>query len=123
MPFQYILANLLAQNERTVGTLFLDPSGETIDLACSDFTPYQMRVLGAYLGIQLRQMNRVLEDNALGEPSLLHIEQENLHIYAATLPEHYYLVLVQRPPARVAETRRRLAEAAKLLEAELFRQG
>lgn len=120
MPFQYILANLLANNDRAVGVLFLDPSGETIDLACSEFTPYQMRILGAYLGIQLRQVDRVLEDNSLGEPALLHIEQENLHVYAAVLAESYYLVLVQRPPARVAETHRRLAEAAELLQAQLF---
>lgn len=122
MPFHYILANLLANNDHAVGALFLDPSGETIDLACSEFTPYQMRIVGAYLGIQLRQMERILRDNFLGDPSLLHIEQENLHIYAATLPEDYYLVLVQRPPAKVAETHRRLAEAAELLQVQLFAQ-
>lgn len=121
MPFHYILGNLLANNEGAVGAMFLDPGGETIDLAVSaDFTPYQMRILGAYLGIQLRQMHHVLEDNRLGEPALLHVEQDNLHIYASTLPDGYYLVLVQRPPARVAQTRRRLAEAAGLLEVELF---
>jgi hypothetical protein len=120
MPFHYILANLLANNDRAVGALFLDPSGETIDLACSEFTPYEMRVLGAYLGIQLRQIDRLLQANWLGEPKLLHIDQENLQIYAATLPDAYYLVLVQRPPARVAETRRQLARAAELIQVELF---
>ena len=33
MPFQYVLANLLAKNEGAVGVLFLDDSGETIDLS------------------------------------------------------------------------------------------
>ena len=41
MPFHYILANLIANNEGSVGALFLDPTGETIDLACTEITPYQ----------------------------------------------------------------------------------
>lgn len=54
MPFQYILANLLAHNDGAVGVLFLDDTGETVDFACSDYSPYQMRVVGAYVGIYLR---------------------------------------------------------------------
>ena len=48
--FQYVLANLIANNDHALGALFLDGSGETVDLACSDFSPYEMRVIGAYLG-------------------------------------------------------------------------
>jgi hypothetical protein len=47
MVFQFILANLLANNDRAVGVLFLDGTGETVDLACSEFTPYDMRIVGA----------------------------------------------------------------------------
>lgn len=120
MPFHYILANLLANNERAVGALFLDPSGETIDLACTEFTPYEMRVLGAYLGIHLRQTEQVLESSGLGEATLLHLEHENLHIYAVPLPDEYYMVLVQRPPVVVAQARRQLWDAAKQIRVELF---
>ena len=63
MPFQYILANLLAQNDGAIGALFLDESGETIDLACADLTPFQLRIVGAYVGIYLRQMERVMGDS------------------------------------------------------------
>lgn len=120
MPYQYILANLLANVDGAVGVLFLDDSGETVDLSCSEYTPYQMRVLGAYLGIYMRQIHKVLEGNRLGEPRMIHVQKDTLHIYAAPLPEGYYLVLVQRQPAVVASAERALESAAKELEQHLF---
>lgn len=120
MPYQYILANLLAKADGAVGVLFLDDSGETVDLACSDYTPYQMRVLGAYLGIYMRQLRKVTEGNNLGAPQLIHIEKDALHVYAAPLPEGYYLVLVQPQPALVARATRALHEAAEELTRHLF---
>ena len=119
MPFQYILANLLAKSH-AVGVLFLANTGETVDVSCSDFTPYEMRVLGAYLGIYLRQMATSLEEWRMGEPTLVHIEKERLHIYAQPLPEGYYLVLVQRRPAMVGKTRLLMRAAADQLVATLF---
>jgi len=120
MAYQYILANLLAKADDAVGVLFLDDSGETVDLACSEFTPYQMRVLGAYLGIYMRQLRKVTEGNNLGVPELIHIEKEALHVYAAPLPDGYYLVLVQRQPALVATAQRALTDAARELTRSLF---
>ncbi|HXO20747.1 MAG TPA: hypothetical protein VOA87_12590 [Thermoanaerobaculia bacterium] len=120
MVFQYILANLLANNEGAVGVLFLDGSGETVDLACSEFTPYQMRVLGAYLGIYLRRLEKVLANNDLGRPRLIHIEKQTVHIYAMPLPDGYYLGLVQRHPALVARARLSMEDAVSQLQRELF---
>lgn len=120
MPYQYILANLLANVDGAVGVLFLDDSGETVDLSCSEYTPYQMRVLGAYLGIYMRQLEKVLEGNRLGEPRRIHVHKDALHIYAQPLPEGYYLVLVQRQPALVAAAERALESAAHELEHNLF---
>ena len=51
---------------------------------------------------------------------MIHIEKEKLHIYATPLPDEYYLVLVQRPPAVVAHAQRCLVRAAKELERTLF---
>lgn len=120
MAFEYVLANLLADNDQALGALFLDGTGETVDLACSEFTPYQMRVVGAYLGIYLRQLERLLANNDLGEPRMIHIEKEALHIYAMPLPDGYYLALVQRHPALVARARATMEEAVKQLTQELF---
>lgn len=121
MPFQYILANLLAQNDGSVGVLFLDGDGETVDLACSEYTPYQMKVVGAYLGIYLRQIGALVKEQSAGTVDLIHLERERAHIHAIPLPDGYYLVLVQRPPAMVARARETLREAARQLEVALFR--
>jgi len=120
MPFQYILANLLARNEGAVGVLFLDGSGETVDMACAESSPYQMRIVGAYFGIYLRQLERFLVDCRLGEPRRIHIERAGLHLHAMALPDGYYLVLVQRQPSLVAQARATLAEASEQLVRTLF---
>lgn len=120
MPFRYVLANLLANNENAVGALFLDPSGETIELSCTEISPYQLRILGAYLGIHLRQVERILSSNWLGEPTVVQFEQDDLLIHAVPMPDGYYLVLVQRPPVRTALARRELQSAARMLAGEAF---
>jgi hypothetical protein len=120
MAFEFILANLLANNERAVGVLFLDGTGETVDLACSEFTPYQMRVVGAYLGIYLRRLEKVLTSNELGVTRMIHIEKQSIHIYAMPLSDGYYLGLVQRQPALVAKARQTLEKAVEQLKEELF---
>lgn len=120
MPFQYVLANLLAQNEGAVGVLFLDDTGETVDFACSEFSPYQMRVVGAYVGIYLRQTERFLSSATLGGARFLHVEKDNLHLYTMPLPDSYYLVLVQRRPALTAIARRTMEDACEQLQRALF---
>lgn len=118
--FQYVLANLLANNDQALGALFLDDNGETVDLACAGYTPYQMRVVGAYLGIYLRQLEKVLATTEAGQTRLIHIEKKAVHIYAMPLPDGYYLVLVQSHPALVARARATMSEAAAQLTRELF---
>ncbi|MEZ5313927.1 MAG: hypothetical protein R2862_09905 [Thermoanaerobaculia bacterium] len=120
MAFEYVLANLLAQNDNAVGVLFLDDTGETVDFACSDFSPYQMRVVGAYVGIYLRQTEKFLASTDLGSPQFLHVEKDNLHLYTMPLPDGYYLVLVQRRPALTAKARRTMEDACSQLQSELF---
>ncbi|HEX3554819.1 MAG: hypothetical protein JF614_17835 [Acidobacteria bacterium] len=121
MVFQYVLANLLAHNDHALGALFLDGTGETVDLACgTDFSPYEMRVIGAYLGIYLRQLERLLASNDLGEARMIHIEKKALHIYVVPLPEGYHLALVQGHPAMVAHARETMALAVEQLRQELF---
>jgi hypothetical protein len=120
MPFQYILTDLLAQNEGAVGALFLDDAGETIDYACTDSNPMDMRLLGAYVGIYLRQLRRFLEPGVFGTLGTVHIESSELHVFAVPLEDGYYLVVAQRSPTLSARTRRQVDRAAKLLVRELF---
>ena len=118
--FQYVLANLLANNKDALGAIFLDGTGETVDLACADFSPHEMKVVGAYLGIYIRHFERLLTSNALGELKVLHIEKHGIHIYVVPLPDGYSLALVQKHPALVAQARASLTEAVAQLTHELF---
>jgi hypothetical protein len=120
MAFHYILGNLLANNDRAAGVLFLDGNGEAVDFACAAYTPHDLRVLGAYLGIYLRQLDRFLAGNAMGSPRLIHIERKAAHIYAIPLPDGYCLALVQHQPGLVAHARQSLLDAAEQLRRELF---
>ncbi len=123
MPFQYTLANLLADNDGAIAVLFVDETGETVDLATADFTHFDMKVLGAYMGIYLRQMTDLLEGMELGTPQFLHIERESLHLYAVPLPDGYFLALVQRRPALVARARATLERARVEIAREIFGEG
>lgn len=121
MPFQYVLANLLADHPDAIGAIFLDDGGETVDFACAEGTPYEMRLLGAYLGIYLRQVGAIADAAELGRIRWLHVERRHRHLHVAVLPDDYYLVLVQRCPAQVASARESLQRAARQIAAEVFR--
>jgi len=123
MPFQYILANLLAKNDGAMAVLFVDEIGETVDLACSEFTPYDMRVLGAYVGIYQRQFSEMLSTTDYGEFEMLHIEKDTIHLYTTSLPDGYSLVLVQRRPGLVARARETLRAARAEISREIFGQS
>lgn len=123
MPFEYVLRDLLARTDQGVGALFLDESGEAVDVACSDLTPTQLRIIGAYLGIYLRQLRRLAELTEVGETQLLHVAQDELSIFAVPLPEDYCLALIQRRPALVAPALRSLEEAREMISAQLFSHG
>jgi hypothetical protein len=110
--FHYVLANLLANNKDALGAIFLDGTGETVDLACADFSPHEMKVVGAYLGIYIRHFDRLLTGNDLGGLKVL--------IYVVPLPDGYSLALVQKHPALVAQARASLGKAVEQLTNELF---
>lgn len=120
MSFDAVLHDLLARNDRAAGALFLDAGGETVGYACAAITPYELRVLGAYLGIYLRQLDRLFASYELGEPRLIHIAQEAAHIYAIPLPDGYCLALVQHQPGLFAQARASLLDAAEQLRQEIF---
>ena len=120
MPFQYVLANLLAAHPDALGVIFLDDAGETIDLASVEYPPFDLQVLGAYLGIYLRQLGELTERSDAGSPRFVHIELANAHLYITALPDGYYLAMVQRSRGIPAATTRSLNHAAEELRREVF---
>jgi hypothetical protein len=120
MPFQYVLANLLAESSNAVAVMFMDDAGETVELATSEYTPFDVQVVGAYLGIYLRQTHAAFDAAGLGPPEAMHIQHRYLHIHLRPLPEGYFLALVHRGGGPVARDRQRVERAAGQLTAELF---
>lgn len=118
--FKTVLTNLLDANKDALGVLFLDGTGETVELACADFSPDDMKIVGAYLGIYLRRFEKLLAGNGLGELKVVHIEKRGLHIFMAPMPDEYCLALVQKHPALVAQARASLGVAVEQLKHELF---
>ena len=120
MPFQYILANLLGASPHAVAVMFLDDAGETVDLATSEYQPFDVQIVGAYLGIYLRQMQAALESTAIGAPEAMQIEHQNLNIHLRTLPDGYYLALVTKKGGLAGRARHQVERAARQLTSELF---
>jgi hypothetical protein len=123
MAYEYVLADLLSKNEGALGVLFLDDRGETVDMACADSSPYQMKIVGAYLGIYLRQVEEFLRSSGSGGTRWLHVEKDAVHYYVVPLPDGYSVILVQRAPALSAHARRTLEAARDSLYRELFATG
>jgi hypothetical protein len=79
-----------------------------------------MKIMGAYMGIYLRQMEALAERLDAGVPDVMHIEKDKIHLFTAQLPDGYHLILVQRRPAVVAISRRTLLQARDEIAREIF---
>lgn len=120
MPFHYILNDLIAGVEGAEAVVFIDEEGEAVDAVTRELEPGTVRLTGAYLGIALRQVERTLGDAGLGSPQVIQVVRGRHNLYLATLPEGYFLALLQRRPAVAGRARARLAKAAAGLAEAVF---
>ncbi len=120
MPFQYVLADLLAKVPGAVAVVFIDDSGETIEVATTGYSPEELKMFVAYFGIGLRQARALLEPTQLGAPELIHLRHKKMNVHAICLPDGYFLVLLQSSPALTGLARRHMRSAVADLERELF---
>lgn len=119
MPYQYILANLLAEVDEALGVVFVDEEGETIDVAARN-ADVDLRVTGAYLGIYAQRVVSLAEQLDLGRPSVLYIERQGMTLVACILSGGYSLAIVQDGSHGVGRSSRSLLEAASDLEREVL---
>lgn len=120
MPFHYVLADLLAKVPGARAVVFIDDSGETVDLATTGHSPEELKVMGAYFGIGLRQARNLLEPTTLGGPDSISLRHGAVYVHANCLSDGYFLVLLQSLPASTGIARRRMQGAVADLERELF---
>ena len=120
MPYEYILADLLAEAEDALGVVFVDDEGETVDVASRRLSREELRTVGAYLGIYVRRAVSLAAASRLGRPRLLIVERDSIQVLASALSGGYCLALVQNRPAGVGRAARALRRAAADLEREVL---
>lgn len=120
MPYQYILANLLADVDDALGIVFVDDEGEIVDVAVKRSTDIDLKVTGAYLGIYVRRVVSLAKETELGRPEVLFIERPGLAILASVLSGGYSLGVVQDSGRGVGRSARSLRRAAADLEREVL---
>ena len=118
MAFQKILGKLVTDSGAE-GALFLDESGEMVDLSSDGMNPHDVRLLGAYMGIYQRQLTRFLDEPTYGELQEFSVESRRRFLFCRPLVDGYSVVLVQRAPALKGRTRRALERAAEELIEEI----
>ncbi|REJ77124.1 MAG: hypothetical protein DWQ36_17880 [Acidobacteria bacterium] len=116
--FQEILRDLV-ESSGAEGALFLDESGEMIELSCDGMNPHDVRLLGAYMGIYLRQLQRFLDEPTYGELQDFLVESRRRFLFCRPLVDGYSVVLVQSAPALRNRTRHALRVAAQRLIEEM----
>ena len=120
MPYQYILANLLADVDDVDGVLFVDDEGETVDVAGRPDGELDLKIQGAYLGIYVQRVVSLAEEQVLGRPRVLFIERPGLTLVARALSGGYCLGLIQRSSRSVGRLVHSLERAAADLEREVL---
>lgn len=118
MTFQDILRELV-EAAGAEGALFLDESGEMVDLACDGMNPHDVRLLGAYMGIYLKQIGRFLDEPTYGPLEEFVVESRRRFLFCRPLVEGYSVVLVQQAPNLRGRTRHAMRRAADKLIAEM----
>jgi len=97
LPFRDILLGLLQTTEGSLGALFLDWEGETVEVITErplDADDHDLRVIGAYQGIFRTQLHKVCEALGAGRPHRLKMEFARTKVLTTDLTDGYYLVLV-----------------------------
>ncbi len=119
--FYQILDDLIIADRATCA-IFVDDSGETVDLAMASSAEdaEEMRLLAAYAGIYLRQTSRFCAAEKVGTVSNVSVACEGLHVHALRLREGYSLIVISRQARLDAVSRRRFEATAVKIELEAF---
>ena len=119
MPFNYLLTNLLVDVPKSVGAIFLDPEGESVEWVTRHDDPYDLKVEGAYHSIFKRQLDELSTATEVGRVDTYILEGQRLAALTHTLPDGYYIVLVVERGGSRAQAMYHLRRIAKVLAREL----
>jgi predicted regulator of Ras-like GTPase activity (Roadblock/LC7/MglB family) len=120
--FQQILLDLLQSIDGSLGALFLDWEGESVEVITErpfDADDHDLRVIGAYQGIFRTQLHKLCESIDAGQPIRLKMEFEKTKVLTCDLKDGYYLVLVLETTTNEGVAWRQLEHCRHRLLAEI----
>lgn len=97
MQFRDILLDALQATHGSIGAIFLDSEGESVEVLTArpfDIGDHDMRVIGAYAGIFFSQLRRIAEAINGGAVRRFKFDFAASRILCSDLNDGYYLVLV-----------------------------
>jgi predicted regulator of Ras-like GTPase activity (Roadblock/LC7/MglB family) len=120
--FRRILLDLLQTTDGSLGAIFLDSEGETVEVTTErplDADDHDLRVIGAYQGIFLSNLKRLCDALRAGAPHRFKVEFEKMNVLSCDLKDGYYLVLVVDDSANEGIAWRQLDTCRDRIVAEL----
>jgi predicted regulator of Ras-like GTPase activity (Roadblock/LC7/MglB family) len=117
--FELILDELLTNVPQSVGAIFLDSEGETVELLGYGIPADTLKILGAYHGIYLGQLRRLSSTIDGGEIERFRVAFEKTVVFTVSLRDGYYVMLISDPEVNEGVAWRHLARTRERLLAEL----
>ena len=119
MSFKPILQQLLTHVPQSLGAIFLDSEGETVDLLGYGISADTLKILGAYHGIYLGQLRRLSSATNGGDIERFRVAFQEVVVFTVSLPDGYYVMLISDPGVNEGIAWRHLARTREQLLAEL----
>lgn len=118
MVFRPILRDLVTAVDGALAALFIDHQGEAVDTV--GFLPdYDRKVIGAYQGIYLTQLEAICRSIDHGRVDRVKIQFEGSTILKSVIDDEYYLILVLRPGANEGTAWNQLAITRERIRREM----
>jgi predicted regulator of Ras-like GTPase activity (Roadblock/LC7/MglB family) len=119
LPFQDILRDCLSNVPGSLAALFLDHEGESVAIATEGCSLHDAKIIGAYAGIFLSRMERIVGAMGQGSTLRLKLDFERASILTSFLRDGYYLVLVLGPESLEGRAWRRMDRTREALLREM----
>ena len=95
MAFHGILAQLLSSTSGSIAAIFLDWEGETVALlTAADVEQDELKALGAYQGIFLKQLRTLCSNLDIGEPQRFKVEFAKRKVLSCDVKDGYFVVML-----------------------------
>jgi hypothetical protein len=119
VSFKPILQQLLTHVPQSLGAIFLDAEGETVDLLGYGVSTDTLKILGAYYGIFLGQLRRLSSATTCGEVERFRVTFRKVVVFTVSLRDGYYVMLISEPEVNEGVAWRHLARTREQLLAEI----